>query len=262
MSRFYKYIVLILSVFIFYNCLNKKNSSTDIEKDWIQLFNGKDLKDWTIKINGQPVNSDSLNTFIVQDGLLKVSYNKYAEFGQSYGHIFYNKPFRNYILRLQYRFIGEQVHDAQSWAEKNSGVMIHSQSPESMGKDQGFPVSLEVQFLGGIEEDVERPTGNLCTPGTHVTIKEELITEHCINSSSETYYGEEWIDVEVFVTDTLITHKINGKEVIAYSNPIFGGEYSTDESKEGKPLTSGFIGLQSESHPIEFRNIELLDLSK
>ncbi len=58
-----------------------------------------------------------------------------------------------------------------------------------------------------------------------------------------------------------ITHFINGIEVISYTNPVFGGEYSIDESVEGKPVKEGYISLQSESHPIEFRNIELLELT-
>ena len=230
---------------------------------WIQLFNGKDLNDWIVKINGEPVNSNLHNTFGVEDGVLKVSYDGYDVFGESYGHIFYKKPFSNYKLRLQYRFVGEQVKDGQGWAKKNSGVMIHCQSPESMGLNQGFPVSLEVQLLVGVQAGVERPTGNLCTPGTHVTMNNNLISEHCINSSSDTFYSEEWIELEVMVlNDSLISHFINGKEVVSYSNPVFGGEYSVDETKNGQPVKGGYISLQSESHPVEFRDIKLLEINE
>jgi len=265
MNKYSLIIVFSFSILFLFNCQKKdkkSNSITDENKEeWVQLFNGKDLEDWIVKINGKPLNSNIHNTFRVEDGVLKVSYDDYDVFGESYGHIFYKNPFSNYKLRLQYRFVGEQVKDGQDWAKKNSGVMIHCQSPESMGLNQGFPVSLEVQLLGGVEEGVERPTGNLCTPGTHVTINNKLISEHCINSSSDTFYGEEWIDLEVVVLNDTITHFINGTEVISYSNPIFGGEYSVDESKNGKPVKEGYISLQSESHPIEFRNIHLLELS-
>ena len=264
MKKIFVIIVFSLSVFFLFSCQKKEKKSegknVENNKEWIQLFNGKDLDDWIVKINGEPLNSNLHNTFRVEDGILKVSYDGYDVFGESYGHIFYKKPFSNYKLRLQYRFVGEQVKDGQEWAKKNSGVMIHSQSPESMGLDQGFPVSLEVQLLGGVEEGVERPTGNLCTPGMHVTINNELLTEHCINSSSDTFYGEEWIDLEVLVLNDSISHFINGKKVISYTKPIYGGEYSMDESMEGQPVKEGFISLQSESHPIEFRNIQLLEL--
>ncbi len=174
---------------------------------------------------------------------------------------FIKPPFSSYKLKLQYRFVGNQINGGASWAEKNSGVMIHSQSPKSMGIDQDFPVSIEVQLLGGIDNEKERPTGNLCTPGTHVEMKNELITEHCINSSSKTFYGDQWVDLEVLVIqDSIITHKINGKEVLSYSKPQIGGEYNTLISREGELLKSGYISLQSESHPVEFRNVKLLEI--
>ena len=260
---------LLLITVVLVNCKNKpraeKNFNQETSENWIQLFNGKDLDDWLIKINGHPLSNNIHNTFRVENGVIKVSYDGYDKFGESYGHLFYKKPFSNYRLRLQYRFVGEQVSDGQAWATKNSGVMIHSQSPESMELNQGFPISLEVQLLGGLEEGKERNTANLCTPGTHVMMNNELITEHCINSTSETFYGEEWIDMEVLVLkDSLISHMINGKGVIRYTKPTFGGEYLTDNeewnSRKGEALKEGYIALQSESHPIEFRKIELLEL--
>jgi len=237
----------------------------DVTENWIQLFNGKDLNDWNIKINGYPLGENIHNTFRVEDSILKVSYDGYDNFEDSFGHIFYKNPYSNYKLKLQYRFVGEQVKGGESWATKNSGVMLHCQSPESMGLDQGFPISLEAQFLGGVEEGVERSTGNLCTPGTHVVIDDKLVTEHCINSTSETIYDDQWVDVELLVhNDSLISHSINGKEVMRYSKFVYGGQFltATDawQSKEGKSLSKGYIALQSESHPIEFRNIKLLDL--
>ena len=67
-----------------------------------------------------------------------------------------------------------------------------------MTKDQDFPVSIEVQFLGGNGKD-NRPTGNVCTPGTNIVMKDKLITQHCNDSRSKTYHGNEWVTVEVEV---------------------------------------------------------------
>jgi len=252
-----KLFVSVLLVFLLTNCQNKDKKG---EENWIKLFNGKDLTGWIVKIGGHSLNENIHNTFRVKDGLLKVSYDGYEDFGESFGHIFYKNPFSNYILKLQYRFVGEQVKGGQDWAKKNSGVMIHSQSPESMDLNQAFPVSLEVQLLGGIEKPIERSTGNLCTPGMHVTINDTFTTEHCIPSNGPTFYGDEWIDLEIEVHhDSLIIHRINGKEVIKYSKPIFGGEFNTN-FQEGNPVKCGYISLQSESHPIEFKNIKLLEL--
>ncbi|MBT8252800.1 MAG: DUF1080 domain-containing protein [Flavobacteriaceae bacterium] len=239
----------------------KSDKSTQSEPSWVTIFNGKDLDGWLPKVKGYPLNENPLNTFRVKDGALVVSYDGYEDFGESYGHIFYKNPYSSYRLKLQYRFAGEQARGGQSWATKNSGVMIHCQSPESMGVDQSFPVSIEVQLLGGITEGELRPTANLCTPGMHVIMNDSLVTEHCIPSSSETYYGDEWIDLEILaIRDSLFTHFINGEAVMSYSKPIIGGEYNTLEGRDGEAVESGYISLQSESHPIEFKNIEILDL--
>ena len=239
----------------------KEKKISEVKKVWIQLFNGENLNDWIVKIKGYPLNENAYNTFRVENGVLKVSYDGYENFNGSYGHIFYKKPFSNYKLRLQYRFIGQQVNGGESWAEKNSGVMVHSQSPESMEINQDFPVSIEVQLLGGLNEGEARPTANLCTPGTHIMMNGNLVTTHCIDSSSKTYYDDQWVNLEVLVRqDSIITHKINGTEVLTYSKPQIGGDYNTMKTKEGELLKEGYISLQSESHPIEFRNIELLEL--
>lgn len=256
--KYFNILALCLSFILFINCKTEKKEK---EEKWISLFNGKDLSGWTPKINGYELGDNVMNTFIVEDGVMKVSYDNYENFTDQFGHIFYEKPFSNYILKLEYRFVGEQAPGGQSWATKNSGVMVHSQSAESMGLNQAFPVSIEVQFLGGVKEGEPRPTGNLCTPGMHVILADTLTKKHCIPSNSETYYGEEWVELELEVyNDSLLRHNINGKEVISYSKPIIGGEYNVFPERDGEKVTSGYISLQSESHPIEFRNIKLLDL--
>ena len=268
MKYFFYNVAIIILLSTSYGC--KKSSSTKIKSDinseenWKSLFNGKNLEDWIVKINGYKLHDNHLNTFRVENGILKVSYDQYDNFTDEFGHLFYKTPFTNYRLKLQYRFVGEQVIGGESWARKNSGIMIHSQAPETMLLKQGFPMSLEVQLLGGVENGVQRPSGNLCTPATHVEMKGEKITEHCIMADSKTYYSEEWIEAEVIVTKDSISHFIDGKLAISYSNPSIGGEFldSTSkniQTKDGQALTSGYISLQSESHPIEFKNIKILE---
>lgn len=254
--------ICILFLLSYTNCKeNPSTTSTNPDENWVRLFNGKNLDNWIVKIKGYPLNKNVHNTFRAENGVLSVSYDEYDNFNSAYGHIFYKAPFSSYKLRFQYRFIGNQVAGGADWAYKNSGVMIHSQSPESMALNQDFPVSLEVQLLGGANNTTQRPTGNLCTPGTHVEINNELVTDHCINSTSKTYYDENWVNLEVMVIkDSVITHSINETQVISYSKPIIGGAHNTIPNKEGEALKTGYISLQSESHPIEFRNIELLEL--
>lgn len=239
--------------------MKKKNA-----EGWVQLFNGENLAGWDIKIAGYDLNENYGNTFRVEDGLLKVRYDQYDEFTNQFGHIFYKDKYSQYKLRVEYRFVGEQVSGGQAWAYKNSGVMYHSQSAESMLLDQSFPVSLEGQFLGGSEEG-DRPTMNLCTPGTHVHMNGELITEHCINSSSETFRGEEWVMAEfVVLGDSIIYHLVNGDTVFSYEKPIIDGTGVPEgfPLSDGSPLKEGYFSLQSESHPIDFRKVEILDLCK
>ena len=241
-------------------------TSSFAQKGWINLFNGKDLKDWKVKINGHPLNDNYANTFRVENGVMKVSYDGYSEWKDRYGHIFYRKPFSAYVLVVEYRFTGDQIPGGPGWAIRNSGAMLHGQSPESMGLNQDFPISLETQFLGGNGKD-ERSTLNLCTPGTNVFLDGKLFTPHCVSSSSKTYHGDQWVRAEIVILgDSLVSHRLEGKEVFKYTKPQIGGgsvsNFDPAVKVDGKALKEGYISLQSESHPVEFRNVKLFNLAK
>ncbi len=230
------------------------------EAKWEPLFNGKDLTGWTPKIRGCDAGDNFQNTFRVKDGILTVDYSDYKEWDNRYGHLFYAKKFSHYRLRAEYRFTGEQMKGGAGWALRNSGIMIHSESPATMELEQDFPASLEVQLLGGNSKD-ERTTGNLCTPGTHVVYADKLDTRHCIESTSKTYHGEQWVTIEVEVHgNDVIKHFINGEEVISYRKPEYGGDAHADALAKvagTKMISEGYICLQSESHPVEFRKVEI-----
>ena len=234
-------------------------------KDWIQLFNGKNLDGWTPKITGHALGENFGDTFRVEDGVLKVSYDRYKEFDRKFGHLFYRDKFSHYIIAVEYRFVGEQAPGGPSWAVRNSGIMLHSQAPQTMTRDQDFPISIEVQLLGGTGSG-ERPTANLCTPGTHVVMDGKLIEQHCIQSRSKTYHGDEWVRVEVKVLGSeRIEHIVEGQTVLAYEKPQIGGgavtNFDPTVKRDGMLLEEGYVALQSESHPIEFRKVELLNLA-
>ena len=231
------------------------------DKDvWIDLFNGKNLDGWTVKITGHDAGDNYKDTYRVEDGILKVVYDQYEKFDGKFGNLFYKKPFSHYILRVEYRFVGDQVPGGPGWAFRNSGIMIHSQSPESMSKGQNFPASIEVQILGG-DGTHKRSTGNLCTPGTHVVIDDKLVTQHCINSTSETYHGDPWVTLEVEVRgNELIKHIVNGQTVLEYTQPQLDPKDGDAKKliKDGNlMLDEGYIALQAESHPVEFRKVQI-----
>lgn len=242
--------------------------SDPTQKEWIQLFNGRNLTDWTTKFAHHDLGENVNDTFRVEDGLLKVRYDKWTTFNDQFGHIFYREPFSYYLLAAEYRFVGEQVPTARTglgWAIRNNGLMLHSPDPKTMLKDQDFPISLEVQLLGGLSDGKPRTTANLCTPGTHVVMNGKLHTAHCTNSKSKTYDGDQWVRVEVLVHgDELVRHMVEGETVLEYTKPQIGGGSAspTDPAVkvDGTPLTGGFISLQAETAPIDFRKVELLNL--
>jgi hypothetical protein len=250
------------------NAAPPARSNAPDQKEWIQLFNGKDLKDWQPKFAHHDLGENLNDTFRVEDGLLKVRYDKWKTFTDEFGHIFYKDPFSYYILAAEYRFVGNQVTTERkdlSWALRNNGLMIHSPDPKTMLKDQDFPISIEVQLLGGMGDGKPRSTANLCTPGTNVVMNGKLHTAHCTNSKSKTYDGDQWVRVEVIAHgDELIQHVVEGEIVLEYSKPqIGGGSASPTDPKvkvDGTPLPGGYISLQAETAPIDFRKVELLNL--
>ncbi|TMJ11493.1 MAG: DUF1080 domain-containing protein [Alphaproteobacteria bacterium] len=237
----------------------------EAKEGWRPLFDGHSLSGWTPKITGYAAGQDPLRTFSVQDGAIRVSYARYDGFRGRFGHLAYKTPFSAYRLRFEYRFSGHFLPDVEAWQQSNSGVMLHAQPPATMAKDQKFPVSIELQLLGA-DRSEPSPTANLCTPGTNVVMHGKLETTHCLNSSSPVMANGRWISAEVEVDAAgNFTHFVEGKPVMRYS----GAQYDPTDP-EAAPLIAaaggrlaiqgGYIYLQSEGHPVEFRKIEILPL--
>jgi len=248
-------------------CLCAGTHAAPSDEEWISLFNGRDLTGWTPKLTNHKLGDNYANTFRVVNGALRVSYDDYEAFDGRFGHLFYEKPFSYYRLVVEYRFIGEQAPKGPgAWALRNSGAMLHSQDPRTMTLGQNFPISIEAQFLGGLGDGKARPTLNVCTPGTEVIHNGAMLPTHCLNSSSATYDGDQWVRAEMLVLGgERIAHIIDGVTVLEYSQPQYGGgavnEFEPGAKPDGRLIESGYIALQSESHPIEFRKVELLDLA-
>ncbi|WP_346863180.1 DUF1080 domain-containing protein [uncultured Draconibacterium sp.] len=265
---------ILLAIFTF--SVNAQNSDTE---DWISLFNGVDLEGWTIKITDSELGVNLNETFIVEDSMLRIRYNKYKSFNNNFGHLYYHTPFSYYKLSFDYRFVGEQLTGGASWNVRNSGIMLHSQSAESNEFGQHFPVSIELQLLGGLDQG-ERSTANVCTPGTAVETNGMVNYDHCINSKSKTYNGDQWVHCEAIVMGgDYMTFIVEGDTVLHFKKPQIGGGFISNKegavdwnnygverdeelwmAKDGEILTEGYIALQAESHPIDFKNIKLLNL--
>ena len=254
----YSYTYVLLLVFVC--CAQPKKEET--EEQWIELFNGKDINDWIVKVHHHDPGVNFGNTFRVEDGMIKVRYDQYDDFNDQFSHLYYKTPFSHFHLKLEYHFTGELQKGAPDYTMLNSGVMFHSQDPRGMLKEQNWPISVEMQFLAGLGDGNPRPTGNMCSPGTEIVYNGELYKDHCLNSTSPTFDKDEWVKAELIVLgDSLVTHIINGDTVLQYTNPTMGGGvvngYDSAIWQPGKPLTSGYIALQSEGQPIDFRYIEL-----
>ena len=273
MNRINNFLFILLILLLSISCNEKDKSNSNIEENWISLFNGKDLNGWDIKFSGHKLNDNYNNTFQVEDGMIRVVYDEYETFDNKYGHMYYKKPFSYYKIRFDYRFLGEQTPGGESWNVRNSGIMLHSQSAKSNDLNQDFPVSIEIQLLGGLGKG-PRTTGNLCTPGTQVVFNDKLDFTHCISSNSKTYDGNGWVNVEAIILgDQSITHIVEKDTVLVYEKPQITTSYLDDDwdrygvtSKDywknisGKLLSEGYIAIQAESHAIDFKNIELLNL--
>ena len=233
---------------------------------WIPLFNGKNLDGWTVKITGHPLGVNYADTFRVEDGIIKVAYDKYPKFDKQFGHLYSNVAYSRYILRMEYRFEGRMMPDAPNYVNLNSGVMVHSQSPQSMPLDQAFPASIEFQFLAD-EGKGPRATGNMCSPGTHIEMDGKLITQHIVRSKAPTFSADEWVKVEVEVRghDEII-HRVNGVEVLRYQHPQLDPKdpwaAAAIQAGSARLISFGHIALQAEGQGVWFRNIELMSLEE
>jgi hypothetical protein len=230
-------------------------------QDWQELFNGRNLDRWVVKLAHHELGDNYADTFRVENGVIRVMYDKYGDFGARFGHLFYQQKLSHYVLALEYRFFGEQTKGGPAYARLNSGVMVHAQAPETILKDQDWPISVEAQFLAG-----GRTTMNVCTPGTEIFMKGEIVKAHCTNSTSRVFGDDEWVAVEVEVVGSeRVRHLIGGETVLEYQRPMIGGGVATGFDpaikKDGTVLDAGYVGLQAESQPVEFRNIRLLNLS-
>ena len=239
--------------------------ATPEKEGWRPLFNGRNLDGWVYKERGSELGVDPSSTVKVEDGVIRMDYADWESFDGRFGHLFHEIPFDRYRVRVVYRFLGDQVKGGPGWAYRNSGIMLHCQDPKSMRTDQDFPVSVEVQLLGGSGSG-KRSTANLCTPGTNVEMKQEVVTRHCTNSRSETFHGDQWVTAEVEVLgNESITHYVNGVEVMKYQRPQLDPNDPDAQTlmriRNGDVmLDRGWISLQGESHPVEFKSVEIKPL--
>jgi len=264
----YRTNIFILSLLIF-ACKPSQNNQVEVpsvndeSNNWVSIFNGKNLDGWTTKIKGHPLGDNFANTFSVEDSILSIRYDGYGDnFDSRFGAIYFDKKLADYRLRVEYRFVGETAPGGPEWGYRDSGVQFHGQSPASMDIDQQFPVCLEYNLHGGNGTD-DRPVGEICANGMLVEIDGQQNESYCTAPSvKRTFHGDQWVTLEIDIKDRVISHFVNGEKILTYENPVLNPEHDLGKTliKNGNTkVTDGYLSLQSNSHPIDFRKVEIVE---
>jgi hypothetical protein len=232
--------------------------------NWISLFNGRNLDGWTVKLAGTDVNDNYRNTFRVENGVLKVRYDQYDKFGDRFGSLYYNTKLSRYWLRVEYRFVGDLAPGAPGWAYKNSGIQLHSQAPQTLRKDQQFPVSVEFDLVGG-RSFGSHPTGDVCHYGTNISVAGARLNEQCSKLGDITIRDDQWVTALAEVDGARSVRQIvNGNLVVEYTDLTLDPKNPDARTLialgADQALSSGYLSLQSNGAPVEFRRIEILPI--
>ncbi|MFC2087188.1 DUF1080 domain-containing protein [Bacteroidota bacterium] len=187
----------------------------------IELFNGKDLSNWTKTVKDENVDKDTV--FWVEDGVIQVS-------GKPNGYIRTNEKYSNYKLHVEWRWAAEP---------KNSGILFHFE-----GEDKVWPSTIECQLHHGDAGDLILIDGEAVINGVKYPVMDGERKQRAhkkFEESSEKPVGE-WNSADITCDGNTFEFVIN--RVLQMKG--------TEASK-----SMGNICLQSEGGPIQFRNVYL-----
>lgn len=228
---------------------------------WVKIFNGTDLSGWVPLIHKWKYAEDPHRTFRVDAGnpVIRVTYEDYPQqnFDDHCGLLYYDKPLKDYRVRVTYRFLEPQAKNPVSWGKNNTGLMVFATDPRTVTNDPEFPPLIEIQLLG-TPSGGGKNNANLCQPGGMRVSRlfgQSLSDSGCHDSQSGTAPpAAQWVTVEAEVHvsgDTKVFQYPNmTTPVLTFSGPVYNGQ----------AVTGGYIALQSESQPVEFKDIELKEL--
>ena len=190
----------------------------------ITLWNGHNFAGWKLYITDDTV--DVADVWSIKEGVIHCA-------GQPDGYMRTKRKFRDYRLHLEWRWPEEPT---------NSGVLLHASGP-----DQIWPKCIECQLKSGSAGDL------VLIGGTGITVDGEdkqdvekpFVAIPKKEQSSEKSAGQ-WNTYEIYCWKDTIRCYVNG----------------IPQNEASKATTTkGWICLQSEGSPIEFRNIYLEPLN-
>ncbi len=182
------------------------------------LFNGKDLAGWKLFIPDEAIDVNKI--WSVRDGVVRCE-------GKPNGYMRTEAEYTSYKFHLEWRWPGEP---------SNSGVLLHSS-----GADKVWPRCIECQLKAGSAGDfvLINGTGITVDGQDRQDINKQFVSVKKKQQSSEKTPGQ-WNSYDIYCDRDVIRCYVNGVLQNAGTN-------ASD--------TSGWICLQSEGGPIEFRNI-------
>ncbi len=187
----------------------------------IKLFNGKDLSGWTCYLR-QPGAKMEDTWSVAEGGLLGCT-------GKPIGYLRTEKKFTSFRLQVEWRWPPQ----AQPG---NSGVLLRM-----VGEDKVWPKSIEAQLAAQNAGDIWNIDKFNLTVDPQRTKGRRTIK---LNPSNEKPVGQ-WNLYEI---------TLHGGDLLLKVNGVVQNQATHVE------VLPGYIGLQSEGAPIEFRNITLIPL--
>jgi hypothetical protein len=162
---------------------DKKSKDNKTEKsDKIMLFNGKNLKNWVLKLKDPTV--DPITVFTVKDGNINIA-------GTPFGYMRTKDSYSDYKLHVEWRWPSEPT---------NSGVFVNVQEPDTI-----WPVCIECQLKAGNAGDF------VCMSGADMkerADKSKMIVPKFVESSEKP--AGEWNKLKVICKSDIIEVYVNG----------------------------------------------------
>jgi hypothetical protein len=191
------------------------------EEDFVPLFNGHDLSGW-INVNCAP------ETWRATNGMIFCT-------GVPTGELRTTRMYQNFILELEWRHLKPKG---------NSGVFVWADALTARG--QPFIRALEVQVLDGLETAWYTSDGDIFPiHGAKMIPENGRGGDRAYPTEKREKPSPEWNHYRVECIDGAISLEMNGKVVT--------------RGHDASPR-KGYICLESEGSPIEFRNLRLKEL--